>query len=198
MLLKLWVKLMAKLHNEKLTIKWKYIFCALEKHCQKCCTRKSVRICRLVNLARQPCRWIILNSSLSCSEVSNLPNPPTATDTPGATQSLASDKLVDGFEGSAPRTPRRSQERARVDAKGSTTMGGEVVYAQWCTHTSTWCGSVSTRCRVSSNISDSSVGITPQMCNRVTNPWDMGIFNRPTVDKRLEWSSAKLHPNWTV
>ena len=24
-----------------------------------------------------------------------------------------------------------------------------------------------------------SVGITPQMCNRVTNPWDMGIFSRP-------------------
>ena len=29
------------------------------------------------------------------------------------------------------------------------------------------------------DIRDCGVGITPQVCNRVSNPWDMGIFFRP-------------------
>ena len=32
---------------------------------------------------------------------------------------------------------------------------------------------------VSSNISDCGVGITPQMCNRVTNRGDMSTFSKP-------------------
>ena len=44
------------------------------------------------------------------------------------------------------------------------------------THIGSQRGDFSGRCRVSS---DCGVGITPQMCNIVTNPWDMGIFSRP-------------------
>ena len=34
---------------------------------------------------------------------------------------------------------------------------------------------------VSGNISDSGVGITPQMCNRVTNHGDMSTFSKPDL-----------------
>ena len=35
--------------------------------------------------------------------------------------------------------------------------------------------------RVSGNIRDCSFGITPQMCNRVTNHADMGTFSKPVI-----------------
>ena len=38
------------------------------------------------------------------------------------------------------------------------------------------------RHRVFSDIGDCGVGVTPQMCNRVTNHGDMGTFSRPDVD----------------
>ena len=34
-----------------------------------------------------------------------------------------------------------------------------------------------TRCGVSGNINDCSAGTTLQMCNRITNPSDMGVFS---------------------
>ena len=30
-------------------------------------------------------------------------------------------------------------------------------------------------------IADWGVGTIPQMCNRVTNPWDVGIFSKPAI-----------------
>ena len=35
------------------------------------------------------------------------------------------------------------------------------------------------RCKVSGNISDCGVGITPQICNRVTNHGEMSTFSKP-------------------
>ena len=44
---------------------------------------------------------------------------------------------------------------------------------------------------VSGDIGDCSVGITPQMCNRVTNHGDIGTFFRPMmVDHHSKWLSA--------
>ena len=40
--------------------------------------------------------------------------------------------------------------------------------------------------RVFGNIGDCGVGITPQMCNRVTNHGDMGTFSKPVVLLRCQ------------
>ena len=41
------------------------------------------------------------------------------------------------------------------------------------------------RCGVSGDISDCGVGITPQMCNRVTNHGDMSPFSKPACEYRV-------------
>ena len=41
-----------------------------------------------------------------------------------------------------------------------------------------WCG-------VYGDIGDCGVGITPQMCNRVTNHGDMSAFSKPASDQKL-------------
>ena len=41
-----------------------------------------------------------------------------------------------------------------------------------------WCGDIEAQREVSGNIGKCGVGVTPQMCNRVTNPWDMDTFSR--------------------
>ena len=48
---------------------------------------------------------------------------------------------------------------------------------------------------------DCSVGVTPQMCNRVTNHGDMGTFSRPGEGDSLterSGSSAPLPQSWKV
>ena len=41
------------------------------------------------------------------------------------------------------------------------------------------------RCGVSGDIRDCGVGITPQMCNRVTNHGDMSTFSKPVLKRNL-------------
>ena len=71
------------------------------------------------------------------------------------------------------------------------TSWNTLTLAVWCTNISARCGDINAWRgdigarwddigawrRVSDNISDCGVGITPQMCNRVTNPWHMGIVD---------------------
>ena len=63
------------------------------------------------------------------------------------------------------------------------------------------CGDLRARCRrrygqyrrgVLSNIGDCSVGVTPHMCNRVTNYGDMGTFFRPVCRVR---ETAQMYLN---
>ena len=75
-------------------------------------------------------------------------------------------------------------------------------------------------CGVFGNIADCSVGVTPQMCNRVTNFGDMCTFSRPVSKTPIvtyatewppitimpqgsailprRWSHAKLYPEWRL
>ena len=46
------------------------------------------------------------------------------------------------------------------------------------------------RCR---DIGDRGVGITPQMCNRVTNHGDMSTFSKPAYSQGAQEISLKLH-----
>ena len=38
---------------------------------------------------------------------------------------------------------------------------------------------------------DCRVGVTLQMCNRVTDPWDIGVFSRPAYDAYLTFVELK-------
>ena len=63
----------------------------------------------------------------------------------------------------------------------------------WCSMRQHHCSVRQYRCSALSfrrYIGDCGVGIIPQMCNRVTNPWDMGIFSRPGLVPLLnDWFS---------
>ena len=70
------------------------------------------------------------------------------------------------------------------------------------------CSDISARLIVSGTITNCSVGITSRMSNRVTNPWDMGIFSRPvckegfyplyTTDPMLIIYPLNLKGTWLV
>ena len=73
-----------------------------------------------------------------------------------------------------PETLLKHREKLAVWCNDIEAQCGDI--GAWCGNTCARCSDIGAQRRVSGDIDDYGVGITLQMCNRVTNPWDMGIL----------------------
>ena len=51
---------------------------------------------------------------------------------------------------------------------------------------------------ISSDIGDCGVGVTPQVCNRVTNQGDMSTFSKPGISNNYNYYCNIICPNYNA